>query len=193
MRIPPAGEQPPKLGNGLTRLLGRGLFALLGWHVEGELPNVPKMVAIGAPHASNFDVVIALSLILGLGVRISWMAKHTAFKPPFGTVFQKLGGLPINRTARFNMVEQMVQKLHGTKRLILAVAPEGSRSRAGIPVDEWKTGFYYIALGASVPIVPVYIDYPNKRIVFAPALTPTGDKTADFAIIQAFYANPDQS
>ncbi len=191
MRIPPAGKQPPKLGNGFTRMLGRGLFALLGWHVKGELPNVPKMVAIGAPHAHNFDVVIALSLILGFGVRISWMAKHTVFKPPFGWIIQKLGGVPINRTARFNVVEQMVQKLQGVEQLILAVAPEGSRRNAGVPISEWKTGFYYIALGAAVPIAPVYIDYPNKRIVFGQALIPTGNKEADFAQLQAFYTNPD--
>jgi len=192
MRIPAAGNLPPQLGNRFTRMLGRGLFALLGWHVEGRLPNAPKMVVIGAPHARNFDVVIALSLILGLGIRISWMAKHTVFKPPFGAIIQKLGGLPINRTARFNVVEQMVQKLQGTERLILAVAPEGSRRQAGVPVSEWKTGFYYIALGAAVPIAPVYIDYPNKRIVFGDPLLASGDKAADFAQLQRFYTNPDQ-
>jgi 1-acyl-sn-glycerol-3-phosphate acyltransferase len=191
MRIPAAGNQPPKLGNGFTRMVGRGLFALLGWHVKGTLPNVPKMVLIGAPHAHNFDVVIALSALIGLGIRISWMAKHTVFKPPFGALIQKLGGLPINRTARFNVVDQMVQKLQGTERLILAVAPEGSRRNAGVPVRDWKTGFYFIALGADVPIVPVYIDYPNKRIVFGQALIPSGNKEADFAQLQAFYTNPD--
>ena len=192
MRIPGAGDQPPKLGNGFTRMLGRWLFVLLGWRVQGELPNEAKMVAIGAPHARSYDVVIGLSLILGLGVRISWMAKHTAFQNPFGSIMRKFGGLPINRTARFNVVEQMVQKLQEAERLILVVMPEGSRSRAGIPVREWRTGFYYIALGANVPIAPVYVDNPNKCIIFGPALMPTGDKDADFARLQAFYSNPDR-
>lgn len=186
MRIPRAGEHPPKLGNGLTRAMGRWLFALMGWHVEGELPNVPKMVAVGAPHTRNFDVMIGLAVILGLGVRINWMAKHTAFQNPFGGIMQRLGGVPINRTARFNVVEQMVQKLQATDKLILAVMPEGSRKRAGIPVDEWKTGFYYIALGAGVPILVVYIDNVQKRVVFSPPLIPSGEKAADLARIQKF-------
>lgn len=190
MSIPPAGAHPPQLGNRITRALGRGIFALLGWQVQGTLPDVPKMVAIGAPHTSSFDVVIGLGLILGLGVRISWMAKHTAFQNPFGGIMQKLGGVPINRTARFNVVEQMVQKVQQAKRLILVVMPEGSRSRAGVPVSEWKTGFYYIALGAGVPILPVYVDNPNKRIIFGPRLAPTGDREADFSQLQAFYSNP---
>jgi 1-acyl-sn-glycerol-3-phosphate acyltransferase len=190
MRIPAAGAQPPRLGNRITRFLGRGIFALLGWQVRGQLPNMPKMVAIGAPHTRNFDVVIGLTVILGLGVRISWMAKHTVFQNPFGPIMQKLGGLPINRTARFNVVEQMVQKLQQTERLILVVMPEGSRSRAGAPVSEWKTGFYYIALGAGVPITPVHIDNASRQVTFGPPLVPTGDKAADFATLQAFYANP---
>lgn len=190
MSIARAGDKLPNLGNGLTRALGRALFRLLGWHVEGTLPNVAKMVAIGAPHAKNFDVVIGLGLILGLGVRISWMAKHTAFQNPFGSVMQRLGGIPINRTARFNVVEQMVQKLQQADRLILVVMPEGSRSRAGIPVAEWKTGFYYIALGATVPVTPVYVDYPNKRIVLGPTLHPSGDKATDFVTLQEFYTTP---
>lgn len=190
MSIPRAGDQPPQLGNGLTRAIGRALFRLLGWRTEGTLPNVPKMVAIGAPHAKNFDVVIGLAVILGLGVRINWLAKHTAFQNPFSPVMQQLGGIPINRTARFNVVEQMVQKVQQADRLILVVMPEGSRSRAGIPTAEWKTGFYYIALAAGVPVAPVYVDYPNKRIVFGPPLHPSGDKEADFATLQQFYTTP---
>lgn len=191
MRITPAGDQPPQLGNSFTRALGRGIMALQGWRVDGALPNVPKMVAIGAPHTRNYDVAIGLGTVLGLGIRISWMAKHTVFQNPFGTVMQKLGGIPINRTARFNVVDQMVQKLQEAERLILVVMPEGSRSRAGVPVSEWRTGFYYIALGAAVPIVPVYVDNPNKCVILGPALMPTGDKEADFARLQAFYTNPD--
>ncbi len=190
MNIPPAGEQLPQLGNRLSRTMGRWLYGVLGWRVNGELPNVPKMVAIGAPHATNFDVVVGLTLVVGLGVRISWMAKHTVFKRPFATIMQRLGGLPINRTARFNVVEQMVQKLQAADKLVLVVMPEGSRSRAGVPVNEWKTGFYYIALGADVPIAPVYVDYPNKQIIFGPQFKPTGDKAADLARLQTFYTTP---
>lgn len=188
MRISAADSSPPQLGNRFTRTVGRWFLAMLGWHIEGKLPNVPKMVAIGAPHTRNYDVVIGLGVILALGVRISWMAKHTVFQNPFGAIMQKLGGLPINRTARFNVVDQMVQKLQDSERLILVVMPEGSRSRAGVPVNEWRTGFYYIALGANIPITPVYIDNAGKRVIFGSALTPTGNKEDDFAQLQTFYS-----
>ena len=192
MRIPIGGDQLPNLGNGLTRALGRSIFAIMGWHVVGELANVPKMVAIGAPHTRNFDVVVGLVTVLGLGVRINWMAKHTVFQNPFGGIMQRLGGIPINRTARFNVVEQMVQKLQAADKLILVVMPEGSRSRAGVPVSEWRTGFYHIALGAAVPISPVYVDNANKRVIFGPPLYPTGNKEADFEQLQMFYSDPYQ-
>ena len=189
MATPVAGDQAPRLGNLLTRAVGRGLLALLGWRVEGELPNLPKFVAIGAPHRSYFDVVIGLSVVVACGIRINWMAKHTAFKPPFGALIKRLGGVPINRTANFNAVEQMVQKLQNAQRLVLVVMPEGSRKRAGVPVTEWKTGFYYIALGAQAPIFPVAIDNLRKRVIFGPHLTPTGDKEVDFAQLQRFYTH----
>lgn len=190
MSIPAAGDQVPQLGNPLTRQCGRWLFSLMGWRVEGSLPNVPKMVAIGAPHTRNFDVVVGLGLVVALGVRVSWMAKHTVFRPPFRGIMRQLGGIPINRTASFNVVEQMVQKFQENNKLILIVMPEGSRSRAGIPVEEWKSGFYHIARGAGVPIFPVYVDNPQKRLILGPPLVPTEEKEVDLARLQAFYSSP---
>lgn len=190
MAMPVAGDQVPRLGNMVTRTLGRALLALLGWHVEGQLPNTAKFVAVGAPHKSYFDVVIGLSVVVSLGLRVNWMAKHTAFKPPFGTMIKRLGGVPINRTASANVVDQMVQKIGQASRIILIVMPEGSRKRAGVPVSEWKTGFYYIALNANVPILPVFIDNPGKRVIFGPTLTLSGNKAQDLAQLQTFYTNP---
>ena len=190
MAMPVAGDQVPRLGNLVTRAFGRALLAVLGWRVEGQLPNTAKFVAVGAPHKSYFDVMIGLSVVVALGLRVNWMAKHTAFKPPFGTLIKRLGGVPINRTASENVVDQMVQKIRNAARIILIVMPEGARKRAGVPVSEWKTGFYYIALNANVPILPVFIDNPGKRVIFGPTLNPTGDKAHDLAQLQTFYTNP---
>lgn len=190
MAMPVAGDQVPRLGNLVTRALGRGLLALLGWRVDGLLPNTAKFVAVGAPHKSYFDVVIGLAVVVALGLRVNWMVKHTALKPPFGIIIKRLGGVPINRTASENVVDQMVQKVQNATRIILVVMPEGSRKRAGVPVREWKTGFYYIALNAKVPILPVFIDNPGKRVIFGPMLVPSGDKAYDLAQLQLFYTHP---
>lgn len=187
MTMPTIGNAVPKRHMPLFQAAARFALARLGWRTVGELPNVPQFVAVGAPHTSAWDFFLGMMVIFGLGVRVSWMGKHTLFRWPIGGIMRWLGGLAIDRTGRHKVVDQVVAAFAAQPQLIVGLMPEGSRKRAGIPVKEWKTGFYYIALGAKAPILPIYLDNARKQVVFGPPLTPTGDIEADLAQLQTFY------
>jgi 1-acyl-sn-glycerol-3-phosphate acyltransferase len=163
--------------------IGRFIFKLVGWHVEGTLPDYPKMVVTGAPHTSNWDGFVFILTTFALRTRMNWLGKHTLFRFPLGIMMRLGGGIPVNRQTTKNAVEQVVQVFNERERMVLVVAPEGTRKKT----DYWKTGFYYIALNAKVPIVMSYLDYPNKRVGIGPTLIPSGNIEADFALFIEFY------
>ena len=168
------------------RRIARALLRLVGWEVVDEPPERPaKYVLIGAPHTSNWDFPIGMLALIGLGVKRNWVGKHTLFRPPLGWLMRALGGVPLDRTKRHNFVEQVVAAFDGTDEMVIALTPEGTRSHT----PYWKTGFYYIALGAGVPIILGFIDYPRKRIGLGPVFRPTGDLDADLDRIRDFYAD----
>lgn len=167
----------------ILTLLARAAFRLMGWRAEGEAPNIPKYVMVAAPHTSNID---GLMLVLGawlFGLKLHWMGKHTLFRAPFGWLLKAFGGVPIDRRAPRGAVQQMIQAFHEHERQILVVAPEGTRGKT----DRWKTGFYYIAQGADVPMVLAYIDYARKVVGIGPVIHPSGDQAADMRLIHEFY------
>ena len=181
--------------NTLLRWFSIGFLKATGWKIQGQLPaNGRKSVLIAAPHTSNWDLPYTLMVAFALRLNVYWMGKQSIFKPPFRRVMLWLGGIPIQRESSNNVVEASIvaiQKADGPVQLI--VPPEGTRSKARY----WKTGFYYIALGANVPIVMAYMDYARKESGLGPVFEPTGNIEADMATIQAFYApfqgkNPDQ-
>lgn len=190
MSFPKPGAALPKRNLPRIAALARFAFTQTGWRIEGEIPNLPQFVAVGAPHTSSSDFFVGMLLILGLDLRVSWMGKHTLFTPPLGGIMRWLGGLAIDRSGRHQVVDQVVAAFAAQPKLIVGLMPEGTRKRAGIPVKEWKTGFYYIAQGAQVPILPLRIDNAGKRIVFGPLLIPTGAIDADLAKLQQFYKQP---
>jgi 1-acyl-sn-glycerol-3-phosphate acyltransferase len=165
--------------------VGRAGLALLGWRIEGEIPNQPKLVAIVAPHSSNWDFVVGLLAKYAIGVRASFLAKHTLFRWPFGALFRRWGGISVIRDASHDVVDQSVAEFARRDALVLAIAPEGTRK----PVSRWRTGFYHIARGAGVPILLVALDWGHKTVRFGPTLTATNDFENDMARIQAPYAN----
>ena len=184
------------LVNTLLRAGSRLFLKLAGWRIDGELPaGVQKCVLIAAPHTSNWDLPYTLMTAFVLRLHPYWMGKSSIFKPPFGPLMRWLGGIAVNREQSSNLVAASVAALKaadGPAQLI--VPPEGTRSST----TQWKTGFYYIALGAEVPILLAYMDYPNKRAGLGPVFTLTGDVERDMAVIKAFYApfrgkNPRQS
>jgi 1-acyl-sn-glycerol-3-phosphate acyltransferase len=172
--------------NTLLRGLSIAFLKLTGWKVEGSLPaNASKCVLIAAPHTSNWDLPYTLMVAFVLRLNVYWMGKSSIFKPPFRGLMMWLGGIPVNREQSTNMVEASalaVKAADGSVQLV--VPPEGTRSKARY----WKTGFYYIAQSAQVPIVMAYLDFAEKRGGLGPALQPTGDIEKDMAIVKAFYA-----
>ena len=181
--------------NTVLRWFSIGFLKATGWKIQGQLPaNGRKSVLIAAPHTSNWDLPYTLMVAFALRLNVYWMGKQSIFKPPFRGVMLWLGGIPIQRESSNNVVEASIaaiQNADGPVQLI--VPPEGTRSKARY----WKTGFYYIALGANVPIVMAYMDYARKESGLGPVFEPTGNIEADMATIQAFYApfkgkNPDQ-
>jgi 1-acyl-sn-glycerol-3-phosphate acyltransferase len=159
---------------------------LTGWKIEGVRPaEFEQCVLIAAPHTSNWDLPLTLMTAFVLRLNLYWMGKDSIFKPPFRGLMEWLGGIPVNRDKSTNLVAESSQALMtATQPLHLIVPPEGTRSK----VRYWKTGFYYIALGAKVPIVLAYMDYPQKRAGLGPVFMPTGDIDKDMLFIKAFYA-----
>ncbi len=155
-----------------------------GWRLQGELPPVHRFVLIAAPHTSNWDLPVMLCAALLFRMKLYWMGKDAIFRPPFAGIVRWLGGIPIDRSAANNLVAQSVALYRDRESLVLVVPPEGTRQK----VRHWKTGFYYIALGAQVPIVMGFLDYKHKLAGFGPTVVPTGDIEADMQAIRAFYA-----
>lgn len=182
-RLPTLGNHVPRRRNPFTRLIGRAIVATFGWRVAGEIPNLPKFVAIGAPHTSNWDFPLALACIWGLELDLAWMGKHTLFKGPFGWILRAWGGIPIDRTANHGMVEQMKAEFAQRPHLLLGLAPEGTRSK----VARWRTGFYHIATAVQVPIVPIALDFSRKTVQIGLPFIPTGNIEADISTLQQFF------
>ena len=168
----------------LIRGLAFSFLKVFGWRLEGRLPDVDKLVVIAAPHTSNWDLPVLLSLAFALRAKACWLGKHTLFRRPFGFLFRWMGGIPVYRSASKNMVAQSVEMFRNSEKLILTIPPEGTRSK----VSHWKTGFYYIALGAEIPIAMAFIDYKRKATGVGPTLYPTGNIEADMEVIRNFYA-----
>ncbi|HJP98596.1 MAG TPA: lysophospholipid acyltransferase family protein [Rhodanobacteraceae bacterium] len=180
-RLPPAIPQFP---DHAWRNPFRAWVKASGWRLEGEFPDVAKLVLIVAPHSSWWDGIFGLLFKVALGVDITFMAKRELFRWPLGGLLRRLGGIPIERRAAHDVVEQMVERFRSRDRLWLGIEPEGTRKA----VPRWKSGFWHIARQAGVPILPAYFDYPRKVIGLGPLFQPTGDKDADLAALRAFYA-----
>lgn len=184
MLIPPIGDQVPRRGNFFTDAIARTLLLLTGWRFEGALPNLPKFVLIVAPHTSNWDFPIGVMAMFALGIRGTFLGKDTLFRPPFGFYFRWLGGVPVDRQSSNNVVEQTINYFRTRDRIILALSPEGTRKK----IPQWRTGFYWVAVGAGVPIVPVAFDFPRKRFILNPPQQMTGDVDKDIAHLRSFFS-----
>ena len=153
--------------------------------MNANFPDTQKYVLIVAPHTSNWDFPLGILAAKALELEPRWMGKHTIFKWPVAWFFRALGGIPIDRNHAVNTIEQMASLFKQSERLVLALAPEGTRSRQ----NHWKTGFYHIARGAKVPIAMAFLDYPRKQIGMGGTFEPGADIEEVFVRIEAFYAD----
>jgi 1-acyl-sn-glycerol-3-phosphate acyltransferase len=170
----------------LIQTLSKWLLRLLGWQVLDLSGNTPRFLMAVAPHTSNWDFIYALIVryAAGYGFITHFLGKSELFKPPFGFIFKAAGGIPVERKQRGGqMVAQAVALYQGRERFGLAIAPEGTRKKS----DAWKSGFYYIALEAQVPILPIVIDYRERRITIHPPFFPTGHYNDDLQALGRYF------
>ncbi len=184
-RFPVVPPLAPTRGNACSRAFGRLLVRALGWRIEGDLPNRPKLVLIAAPHTSTADIIVGVACKVALGVRISWLGKHTVHKGALGWLLRYLGAIPVDRTAPHGVVGELIRRFETQPALWLGLAPEGTRRR----VTRWRTGFYRVALGAGVPIATVALDYRDRTARVSPPLDPTGDYAADVRALSSRFSS----
>ena len=181
MDIPP---QLPRRGNCVTRFLGRLVLFLLGWRVDAtKLTNVPKIVLLGGPHTSNWEFIMTLLITFSTSLDIHFMGKHTMFKFPFGPLVRFLGGIAVDRREHHDVVAATIHEFNTRSKFCIGIMPEGTRDK----VDNWKTGFWYIAKGANCPICPVLYDWGRKVLEFGDVYYPTDDIDEDMWHLQYAY------
>ena len=168
----------------LAQSIARFILRLTGWRTEVISPPPSRCVLIGAPHTSNWDFIVVMILMAVESIPIRMLGKDSLFWWPLGVFMRSFGVIPVNRRGNYNLVDQIAARFDEYDELIIGISPEGTRSKS----SRWRTGFYYIALKAEVPIVMVYFDYKNKVCGIGPDLKPTGDINADFKIIREFYS-----
>ena len=158
---------------------------ILGWKVTGfnDFHSVKKAVIIAAPHTSWHDFYIGVLLRSVIGIETNYVGKKALFKFPYGWFFRWLGGAPVERKRNENQVEAIARVFEEKEVFRMTMAPEGTRKK----VEEWRTGFYYIAKAANVPIIMFTLDFKNKENRFSEPFYPTDDKEADFKFMRSFY------
>lgn len=165
--------------------LSRFILKKAGWKIVGTTDLPHKCVICVAPHTSNWDLPIGKLMYLSLGRKSYFLIKKTWFFFPMNLIFNAMGGIPVDRSKKTSLTEQMTIQFANRTDFQLAITPEGTRSKAA----EWKRGFYYIATAAKVPIVIAILDYKEKTAYFDSIFTPTGDADNDIATIQDCYKN----
>lgn len=163
----------------------------MGWQLDNHWPaGLDQCVMIAAPHTSNWDALYARLALKALGVNVRLTIKDSYMKFPFGPFVRAMGGIGIDRRPkqagepRLSMVEVMTNLFKEHEKLVMLVTPEATRARQ----EQWKTGFYHVAMNAGVPIALAYMDYKNKKTGVGKVVYPTGNYEQDMAEIMAFYA-----
>lgn len=171
----------------MFRAISKFIFWLIGWKVSGHIPGpeVKKSIFVAIPHTSNWDFPLGIFSRSIIKTKVTYMMKSTMFKPPFGWFFRMLDGIPVERSKSTNFVDAVIKLYNSRESLHTVIAPEGTRSR----VDGLKSGFYYMAVGANVPLILTAFDYSVKEVRFSKPVYMTGDKDVDFEKIRAYFAD----
>jgi 1-acyl-sn-glycerol-3-phosphate acyltransferase len=179
------GASIPRRGSAVLRAFGRAVLRLLGWRIEGGIPDVPKLVIAVAPHTSNWDFVVGAAAMFALDLRLSFLAKHTLFRGPFAPVMRWMGGIAVDRSSRHGVVGDAVAAFQRDGQRLLAITPQGTR-RAGA---RYRSGFLHIARNAHVPVLLATLDYGARCVRLGPEFEYGDDIEADLTRVEAFYAN----
>ncbi len=169
----------------VVRWLCHRILEILGWTFAGDVPDIPKMVIIGAPHTTNWDFILFLGALYHWDLEVRFLAKHTLFRWPLGAVFTALGGIPVDSAGAGGVVRQVQQTFESEERMVLVIAPEGTRMAAPV----WKTGFIEIAERTGVPVVPAGVDYPTRTITIGSPLDPSTARGDLMDQLREFYAD----
>ena len=180
MKWPRLGDAIPQRKHPIRTLIGRAVFELIGWKLEGNLPNKSKLVLVALPHSSNFDFILGLSVIWGWGLKLNYMGKHTLFKFPHGLFFRAVGGIPVDRRSPQGLIEKMTNEFNSRSSLMLAIAPEGTRNSDGT----LRAGFARIAKAASAPVLPVIVNYKTKTLSVGKLITDLSDVESIIAAVK---------
>ena len=165
------------------KFLAKSILFLIGWRMDTKNPTHQRCVLIAAPHTSNWDFLMMMLFSAAFGVKTKWMGKKNLFVPPFGYLFRALGGVPVTRDRQEKLVATMVELFSQRENLMLAVPVEGTRGYT----EYWKSGFYHIASGAKVPILPTFLDYGQKIGGFGQLINLTGCIKTDMQALRDFY------
>lgn len=155
----------------------------MGWKIEGIVDYPTKCILCVAPHTSNWDLILGKLVYSSMGRKAYFLIKKTWFFFPMNFVFKALGGIPVDRSKKTSLTEQLVNEFSKRDNLEIAITPEGTRKLNG----EWKKGFYYIALEAKVPIIIIVLDYKLRKASFKQVFYPTGDVDKDLQEIKSYY------
>lgn len=176
----PPAPGPPRAGNALTRGVARGLLRLAGWRIEGEVPDEPKLLLVGAPHTSQLDFVLTKLTAAALGVRLSWIGKKSLFPRPVAPVVRRFGGIPVNRDSSEGFVLAMVEEFRRHDRFYLALMPAGTITSP----ERWRSGFWHIAREAEVPMLLIAFDWGRRTMRLGPLLHPRPGAGVDDEVLR---------
>ena len=160
-------------------------YKLLGWKSKVSAPDYDKYIICAAPHTTNWDLIIGKLFYGAIGRETGFMMKKDWFFWPLGPIFRWMGGIPVDRSRKTSLVDQMIKIAKSSQKFHLAITPEGTRKAN----PNWKKGFYYIAQGASMPILLIAIDYEKKCMTAEKVIHPSGDLDKDMREIKLYYKN----
>lgn len=172
----------PRRCNPLAQLLGGLVLSVFGWQKAGQVPSARNMVIIAAPHTSNWDFIFLLAAAYSFGISVNWLGKDSLFRSPLGPILRFLGGVPVDRSKRNNLVQSLSAQIEHGSGIALVIPPSGTRRKT----EHWKSGFYRIAEAAQIPLVCGYLDYQKKEAGLGLAFLPS-DLSRDMNRIREFY------
>lgn len=167
----------------MAHIIPRLIFKFTGWKIKGTAPTLKKFVIIAAPHTSNWDFVYGMCAWKLYGFSPRYLIKKELFFFPLSLLFKATGGLAVDRSKHNNLTDSIIEMFNERENFIAIIPPEGTRKL----VKRWKTGFYYVALKAKVPIVMGSLDYKKKEANLSEPFYPTGDIEKDFLTFKEFY------